>query len=169
MSTPLDTPFVGLAADSCPAYDEMLVALEREFRAVHREAVADALDEAARPLFELADAAPEEQVLALARAGWQALPYEGDEPPHWLLACALEDRCASGAVRAAVAAELARRAGIEARPVRLRGCWAIRVPGHGGQVAADVGEDASQPRPDRRSVRPPARLRGAHRPLGRLA
>ena len=75
--TPLDTPFVGLAADSCPAYDEMLVALEREFRAVYRETVAGALDDAARPLFGLADAAPDEQVLALARAAWQALPHDG--------------------------------------------------------------------------------------------
>ena len=67
------------------------------------------------------------------------------EPEHWLLACALHSRCATGAVRAAVAAELARRAGIEARPMRLHDCWAIRIPGPGGQVAADVGEDPSSP------------------------
>jgi hypothetical protein len=78
--TPLDTPFAVLAAARCPAYDAMLIAVEREFRAVHREAVAESLDELARPLFGLVDLSPDERVVALARAAWAALPEEGAAP-----------------------------------------------------------------------------------------
>lgn len=147
MSGPLEPPFAVLAAADCPPYDEMLVGLEREFRAVDREAVAAALDDAARPLFALVSAPPEERVVGLARGAWEALPDEGGDPPHWLLARALDERRASGAVRAAVAVELARRAGIEARPARMRGCWAVLVPGDGVEVAADVGADGSRQGP----------------------
>jgi hypothetical protein len=94
----LDRPFAALAAARCPAYDEMLVAVEREFRAVHRDPVADALDEAARSLFPLADAPIEERVVALARAAWALLPDEAFDAPDWLLACALREIDASAAL-----------------------------------------------------------------------
>jgi len=141
VSTSLDAPFAALAAAHCPAYDEMLVALEREFRAVHHEAVAGRLDELARPLFELSQAPADERVVAVARAAWAALPQEGDAPPHWLLACALEERRGSAPVRAALAVELGRRAGVGARPARMRGCWAVHIDGGSTGVAADVGAD----------------------------
>jgi hypothetical protein len=141
LSTPLDAPFAALAAAHCPAYDAMLIAVEREFRAVHREAVAESLDELARPLFGLADAPADERIVALASAAWAALPEEGTAPPHWLLACALEEGRASGAVRAALAAELGRRAGVRACVARLRGCWAVHAAERDAQIAADVGGD----------------------------
>jgi len=144
VSTPLDRPFAVLATSNCPAYDQMLVALEREFRAVDREAVAEALDGLARPLFGLAEAPPNERVVALARAAWAALPHEGSAPPHWLLTCALDERHANGAVRAALAAEIGRRAGVPAGPVRLRGCWAVHIPDGGAHIAADLGPDAGR-------------------------
>jgi hypothetical protein len=144
MDTPLDAPFAALAAAGCPGYDAMLIAVEREFRAVHREAVAESLDELARPLFALADAPPDERVIALARAAWAALPDEGTAPPNWLLASALEGGRAAGAVRAALAAELGRRAGMRACAARLRGCWAVHTAEHDAQLAADVGTDSAQ-------------------------
>jgi hypothetical protein len=144
MNTPLDAPFAALAAASCPGYDAMLIAVEREFRAVHREAVVESLDELARPLFGLADAPPDERVIALARAAWAALPDEGAAPPDWLLACALEHGRAAGAVRAALAAELGRRVGVRACAARLRGCWAVHTAEHDAQLAADVGADSAQ-------------------------
>jgi hypothetical protein len=48
--TPLDAPFAVLAAARRPACGEMLIAVEREFRAVDCRAVAESLDELARPL-----------------------------------------------------------------------------------------------------------------------
>jgi hypothetical protein len=143
LSTLLDAPFAALAAARCPAYDAMLIAVEGEFRAVHREAVAESLDELARPLFGLADAPADERVVALARAAWAALPEEGTAPPHWLLACALEEGRVSGAVRAALAAELGRRAGVRVCAARLRGCWAVHAAERDAQVAADVGGDTA--------------------------
>jgi hypothetical protein len=130
-----------LAAAARPAYDETLVALEREFRPVDREAVLGALDDLARPLFGLGDAAPDARVLALARAAWSALPAEGAAPPAWLLASALEAGRATGAVRAVVAVELGRRAGISAVPARLRGGWAVCVYDAAARISADVGSD----------------------------
>jgi hypothetical protein len=144
VDTLLDAPFAALAAASCPAYDAMLIAVEREFRAVHLEAVIESLDELARPLFGLADAPPDERVIALATAAWAALPEDGTTAPDWLLGCALEQGRATGAVRAAVAAELGRRAGVRACAARLRGCWAVHTGERDAQVAADVGADAVQ-------------------------
>lgn len=144
LHTPLDAAFAALAAARCPGYDAMLIAVEREFRAVDREAVAESLDELARPLFGLADAPPDERVITLAKAAWSALPDEGAEPPDWLLSRALEHGCASGAVRAALAAELGRRAGVRCCAARLRGCWAVHTGEHDAQVAADVGADPAQ-------------------------
>lgn len=143
MITPLGTPFAVLASAHCPGYDEMLVALEREFRAVRCEGVAESLDELALPLFGLAHAPSDERAIALARAAWAALPDEGDQPSDWLLACGLEGGRGTGAVRAALAVELGRRAGISARPVRLRGCWAVHIRDRGAHVAADVGAESS--------------------------
>lgn len=142
LQAPLDAPFAALAASSCPGYDAMLIAVEREFRAVQREAVVESLDELARPLFGLADAARDERVIALARAAWVALPDEGTAPQDWLLACALEGGRATGAVRAALAAELGRRAGVRVCAARLRGCWAVHTVEHDAQLAADVGADS---------------------------
>jgi hypothetical protein len=108
----LDAPFAALATASCPPYADMLVALEREFRAVDREAVDRTLDDLARPLFDLAAAPPDEQVAAVARVAWTALPDEACAPSHWLLTSCLEEGHAPGTVRAALAAELGRRAGL---------------------------------------------------------
>jgi len=145
LDTPLDAPFAALAVARCPGYDAMLLAVEREFRAVHREAVVESLDDLGRPLFGLADAPPDERVIELAKAAWAALPEEGTEASDWLLGCALEQGRATGAVRAALAAELGRRAGVRTCAARLRGCWAVRTTDHSAQLAADVGADWQEP------------------------
>jgi hypothetical protein len=108
----LDATFAALATTSCPHYAEMLIALEREFRAVDREAIDRTLDDLARPLFVLATAPPDEQVAAVTSAAWTALPDEASAPSHWLLAASLEAGRAPGTVRAALAIELGRRAGL---------------------------------------------------------
>jgi hypothetical protein len=141
--TPPDAPFATLAAVRCPAFDEMLLAVEHEFREVDRARTADALDELARPLFGLAAAPLEERAVGLARAAWEVLPGEGDAPSDWLLARALERRTATGAVRAALAVELGRRTGIPSQPLRLHGCWAIRTCDPAARMAADVGSQSS--------------------------
>jgi hypothetical protein len=138
---PLGTPFAALAALPCPAYDEMLIALEREFRAVDRARVAGALDDLSRPLFSMRSASAGLRATAFAAAAHEALPEDGTEPPHWLLACALEERRAAAPVRAALAVELGRRAGIAARPVRMRGMWLVGVHDRGTPLAAAVGPD----------------------------
>jgi len=142
LEEPLGTPFAILAGAPCAPYDEMLTAIEREFRAVDREALADALDRLARPLFGVAEAPVQERTPALAAAAYEALPEDGDEPSCWLLSCALEQGRAAPALRAVLAVELARRAGVSARPARLRGCWLVGVHDGGAPVAADVGPDA---------------------------
>src|SRR5918992_4315080 len=106
--TPLGTPFAVLAGAHCAPYDEMLTAIEREFRAVDREELADALDRLARPLFGIARAPTRERAVAIAAAAYEALPEDGDEPPSWLLSRALEQRRGAPAVRAVLAVELAR-------------------------------------------------------------
>jgi hypothetical protein len=138
---PLGTPFAVLAGAPCAPYDEMLTAIEREFRAVDREALADALDRLARPLFGLPRAPVAERSLALAAAAYAALPEDGDDPPSWLFSRALEQGRAAPALRAALAVELGRRAGICARPARLRGSWLVGVHDGGTPVAAVVGPD----------------------------
>jgi hypothetical protein len=117
----------------------MLVAVEREFRAVGHDGVEDALDELARPLFGLERAPLDERVIGLGRAAWAALPEEGEAPADWLLGSALERGRAAGAVRAVLAVELAGRAGMGAHPARLRGCWAVHLRADAGHAAADVG------------------------------
>jgi hypothetical protein len=134
--------FAALAAAGCPAYDAMLIALEWEFHAVDRGTVTDALDELARPLFGIAGAPLEQQAIALAEAAWAALPQQGEAPPEWLLRSALERGQAAGALRAGLAVELGRRAGIAARPARIRGCWVVHVRDDDAQLAADVGTES---------------------------
>jgi hypothetical protein len=141
---PLATPFARLAGGDCPSYAEMLIALEREFRAVDRATVDRRLDELALPLFGLPELAPREQARILGATVLGALPGDGagDEPADWLLACAIDRGCASGALRAALGTELARRAGVDARPVRLQGRWLVAVDTAGAApVGADVGSD----------------------------
>jgi hypothetical protein len=134
-----DRSFAALAAAGCPAYDAMLIALEREFHGVDGGSVADALDELARPLFGLPGAPPEEQATALAEAAWDALPQHGEAASEWLFGTALERGRAAGALRAGIAVELGRRAGVAAWPVRLRRSWVIYLRDEGAQLAADVG------------------------------
>jgi hypothetical protein len=50
LDTLLDARVAALAAARCPGYDAMLIAVERESRAVNREAVVASLDDLARPL-----------------------------------------------------------------------------------------------------------------------
>jgi hypothetical protein len=138
---PLGTPFAVLAASPCAPYDEMLIAIEREFTAVDRSRLADLIDKLARPLFGLPAAPVRERSLALADAAYAALPEHGSESPSWLLSRALETGRAAPAVRAVLAVELARRAGVSARPARLRGRWLVGVHDGGAPVGADVGPD----------------------------
>jgi hypothetical protein len=138
---PLDTPFAVLAGAHCAPYDEMLTAIEREFRAVDRKALADELDRLARPLFGVTRLPTRERSLALAAAAYEALPEDGSGPSSWLLSRALEDGRAAPPVRAVLAVELARRAGVSARPARLRGCWLVGIHDGGVPLGADVGPD----------------------------
>jgi Transglutaminase-like superfamily len=137
----LATPFAVLAGSHCAPYDEMLTAIEREFRAVDRDALADELDRLSRPLFGITQVPTRERALALAAAAYEALPEDGDEPSSWLLSRALEERRGAPAVRAVLAVELARRAGVCARPARLRGRWLAGVHDGGVPLGADVGPD----------------------------
>lgn len=140
MHDPFDLSYLDAAGACRPGYDDMLIGLEREFRAVDSAVVADRLDDLARGLFELGgEASPDEWVLAVARTAWSALPWEGSEPEHWMLGAALEERVGTGLVRAVVAREVARRAGYDARVARANQCWLVHVPG--STVAADVGRD----------------------------
>jgi hypothetical protein len=138
---PLGTPYAALAALPCPAYDEMLIALEREFRAVDRPRVAAALDDLARPLFDVRSASAGRRATALAAVAHEALPEDGDGPEGWLLGRALEEGRAAAPVRAVLAVELGRRAGIPARPVRMRGLWLVGVHDIGTPLAAELGHD----------------------------
>jgi hypothetical protein len=135
--------FAALAAARSPAHGELLAALEAEFRPIDREGLEGAVDELARSLFGLESAPLDERAVALGRAAWAALPEEAETPRGWLSGSALEHGCAAGAVRAALAAELGRRAGIPAHPTRLRGCWAIHLRDNAAHAAADVGAESS--------------------------
>ena len=138
---PLSTPYAVLAGAHCAPYDEMLTAIEREFRAVDPEALADVLDRLARPLFGISGAPPRERSLALAAAAYEVLPDDGSDPDSWLLSRALEQRRAAPALRAVLGVELARRAGVCARPARQRGRWLVGVHDVGVPLGADVGPD----------------------------
>jgi hypothetical protein len=138
---PLGTPFAALATTPHVLYDEMLTAIEREFRAVDRRRLADALDQSAWPLLGLRAAPAHERAHALAEAASAALPDDCDEPPGWLLAAALDAGAGTPALRAGLAVELGRRAGVSARPVRLRDRWLVGVHDGGVPVGVDVGGD----------------------------
>jgi len=138
----LSTMFPTLAAARHPGYDEMLTALEREFRAVDGARLAEVLDDAARPILGAASLPPRRRALALAEAAWTALPVTAAEPPAWMVSEALRTGAAAPPLRAAVAVELGRRAGVAARPVRLRGRWLVAVHEPGlSPVGADAGAD----------------------------
>src|SRR5690606_33593828 len=95
---PARTPFAGLAGAPCPEFDEILLALEGEFRPVAGAAVAERLDDLARPLFTVAGAAAGERARALADAAQRALPEDGDDPACWLLAGTLDRGRATAAL-----------------------------------------------------------------------
>jgi len=134
--------FAPLAATPHPEYDAMLVAVEREFRAVDGARLAEQLDEAARPVLGIARRPPGEQALELAHAAWQALPRTADDPQAWLLGEALASGRAAPPLRAAVGAEIARRAGVRARPVRRHAHWLVAVHRPASSpVGAEVGPD----------------------------
>ena len=138
----LSEMFAPLAAARHPDYDAMLVAVEREFRAVDGGRIAEQLDEAARPVLGIAGLAPGERALALAHAAWSVLPRSADDPPAWMLGEALSSGRAAPPRRAAVAAELARRAGVRARPVRWHAHWLIAVHEPAtSPVGAELGPD----------------------------
>jgi hypothetical protein len=138
----LSAMFPTLAAARHPDYDEMLTALVREFRAVDGARLADVLDDAARPILGAATLPARQRALALAEAGWSALPVSAVEPRAWLVSEALRTGAGAPPLRAAVAVELGRRAGVAARPVRLRGRWLVAVHEPGASpVGADVGTD----------------------------
>ena len=85
---------------------------------------------------------PGEQALELAHAAWRALPRSGDDPRSWLLGEALASGRAAPPLRAAVATELARRAGVRARPVRWHAHWLVAVHRPAATpVGAEVGPD----------------------------
>jgi hypothetical protein len=135
--------FADIAGAACPSFGELLAALESELRVLNRDALDERLDELALPLFGIDQAPLEERAIALGRAAWTALPDEAGTPAAWLLGSALRQGCAAASVRAALAAELGRRAGVPAHPARLRGCWAILVSGESSRVAVDVGADTA--------------------------
>jgi hypothetical protein len=138
---PLGTPFAVLAAMPHVCYDEMLTAIEREFRAVDGGRLADALDESARPLLGLRRAPADERAHALVEAANAVLPTSSDGPCGWLLSATLEAGGGTPALRAGLAVELGRRAGISARPVPLRDRWLVGVHDGGVPVGVDVGGD----------------------------
>jgi hypothetical protein len=144
------TPFETMAAAPCPAYGDLLGVLETEFHHLDLEKLDRRLDELALPLFGLERESLEERAIALGRSAWAAVPDEAGTPSALLLGAALEDGCAAGPVRAALAAELGRRAGVAAHPARVSGCWAVHVRNEHASVAADVGaasDDMDDPGP----------------------
>lgn len=131
MIEPFDMPYARLASEACAPHAEMLVAIEREFHAVQRAELDERLDDLARAVF----AAPD-PLRAVARAAWDALPAEDDAAPCWLAGCAMAEGAATGCVRAGLAAEIARRAGVGAVP----GCLDERAVLIADGAAADLGE-----------------------------
>ena len=119
--------FASPVATTCPAYAELSVASERAFRPVDGAGVAVRLE-------------VERRATAVAREADASLVGEGDNPASWMLAGALPLGRAGAPVRVAHAVELALRAGIPARPARLRAHWHAGVP-RGAPVLAPVGVD----------------------------
>ena len=64
----LSTMFPTLAAARHPGYDEMLTALEREFRAVDGARLAEVLDDAARPILGAASLPPRSAVARMIQS-----------------------------------------------------------------------------------------------------
>ena len=140
---PFDRRFGVLARSPCPGLAELLVALEREFRAVDTRATSDRLDELARPLFPLAAQSADERAGALAMAARIAAPHDALEPTAWMLSQALRTGRIAPAVRAVLAAELGRRAGIAAGVFRHRERWMVLVGDGDTRFAADVGPETA--------------------------
>ena len=139
LPSPLDVPFATLCGGPGAGYGAMLVAVEREFRTVDPAAADARLDDLARPLFELAAAPADERAGGLAMAAHLALPRDGAGPEAWMALAALEGARAAAPVRAALAAELGRRAGWPAAAFRHRDRWFVMCRDERGRFVADAG------------------------------
>jgi hypothetical protein len=134
---PSDTPSFGLLATAaCPAHVDMLLAIESEFAVPEPGWVTDRLDDRARGLFGLAAEAPGDQAIALVATVCELFPRYRLADESWFLTAGLRRGVVAGALRAAVAADLGRRAGVAASVGREGHEWRLIVKsGHGGIVA----------------------------------
>jgi hypothetical protein len=140
---PFDRRFGTLATAPCPPFADLLIAVEREFRAVDFRATSDRLDDLARPLFALTAQPGDERAGALAMAARIATPHDASEPTAWMLSQALVTGRVAPAVRAVLAVELGRRAGIVAGVFRHRERWMVLVGDGDTRFAADVGPEVA--------------------------
>jgi hypothetical protein len=145
VNSDFESAFAALAVDACPRYDAMLLAIEREFRGVAVGPIAAALDDFARPLFGAAAGPAEDQAVELGRAVWAVVPHHTTDVGGWLLSPALTEGTGTGVVRAAIAVELGRRAGIDACLARYQQCWGVQVRGGGVEIGVATGSTPALP------------------------
>jgi hypothetical protein len=130
------TSFASLATAPCPPHVDMLLAIEAELSVSDPAWVTDRLDDRARGLFGLAAEAPSDQAIALVATVCDLFPQPGLADESWFLTAALRRGLAADALRAALAADLGRRAGVAASVAREGRAWRLIVKsGHGGIVA----------------------------------
>jgi Transglutaminase-like superfamily len=141
MTSPPDVKrFAELAAGPCPAAADLLISLAAEFEAVEPEAVQVELDDAARTLFGIArlPAIEQAQRLAAALDGGMALEPAGDDPAGLLIHRVLATKRGHPAMLASVGAELAVRAGVEARVYSSLTRWFVGLQGGDGVLLLDA-------------------------------
>jgi hypothetical protein len=134
----LSPSFAELATAPCPPYGPMLVAVQGELGPVDAEAVDARLDALALGLFGLAGLSPAGRARALAETLDGALAPTHAGPQALLIGEALEARAAHPLLRAAVGAELARRAGLVGWVASSRGRWLMGAGDEPADAAAAV-------------------------------
>lgn len=139
--------FAHLAGQGCPPLDQILFALERELELGWEGDTAEALDELALPLFDRSRTHRLGPVVDLGKVAWDALPEDETRTGAWFLSPALREGIAAGPLRAALAVEVGRRAGISTRIARGKGCWVVYGPEKDGFVAVEMGVDRVPPAP----------------------
>lgn len=152
MSRSETTSFAALATASCPAYVDMLLAVEGQFTAVsHPDWASEYLDDRARALFGLAGEPVTDQAVALVAAVSEILPHTRALDQSLFLSAALRRGVAAASIRSAVAAELGRRAGVAASVARDGREWRLLVTAGGRGFLVDPalgllrGDRSAQP------------------------
>jgi regulator of sirC expression with transglutaminase-like and TPR domain len=139
-SSPDVKRFTELAASPCPAAADLLISLAAEFESLDSAAVHGELDDVARGLFGIARLAEIDQAqrIAAALGGPMELEPVGDDPGGLLIHRVLATRRGHPAMLASVGAELALRAGVQARVYSSLTRWFIGLEGERGVLLLDA-------------------------------